>query len=67
MNTEKKLLNPKQKKGFGYLLIVLGSAYMLYFIVSTWRRETTLTIVPGISLVLIGGILLKKEKEDWIK
>jgi hypothetical protein len=64
MNSEKKLLSPKQRKGFGYLLLALGSAYMLYFISSTWRRETELTIVPGISLVLIGGILLNKKKED---
>jgi hypothetical protein len=64
MNSEKKLLSPKQRKGFGYLLLVLGSAYMLYFIASTWRRETTLTIIPGMSLVLIGGVLLNKKKED---
>jgi hypothetical protein len=64
MTSEKKLLSPKQRKGFGYLLIVLGIAYMLYFIVSTWRRETTLSILPGISLVLIGGVLLRKEKVD---
>jgi len=66
MTSEKKLLSPKQRKGFGYLLLVLGSAYMLYFIASTWRREgeTALTIIPGMSLVLIGGVLLNKKKED---
>jgi hypothetical protein len=66
MTSEKKLLSPKQRKGFGYLLIVLGIAYMLYFIVSTWRREgeTALNIIPGMSLLIIGSILLKKEKEE---
>jgi hypothetical protein len=64
MTSEKKLLSPKQRKGFGYLLLVLGTAYMLYFIVSSWRRETTLSFAPGFSLVLIGGILLNKKKED---
>ena len=66
MTSEKKLLNPKQRKGFGYLLLALGSAYMLYYITSTWRREgeTALTIVPGISLVIIAGVLLRKEKVD---
>ena len=62
MTSEKKLLSPKQRKGFGYLLLALGTAYILYFIVSTWRRETALTIVPGISLVIIAGVLLNKEK-----
>ena len=64
MTSEKKLLSPKQRKGFGYLLLALGSAYMLYFIVSTWRRETALSFVPGLSLVLIAGVLLNKEKVD---
>ena len=62
MTSEKKLLSSKQIKGFGYLLLALGSAYMLYVIVSSWRRETALTIVPGISLVIIAGVLLRKEK-----
>jgi hypothetical protein len=62
MTSEKKLLSSKQRKGFGYLLLALGSAYMLYVIVSSWRRETALTIVPGISLVIIAGVLLRKEK-----
>ncbi len=64
MTSEKKLLSSKQRKGFGYLLLALGSAYMLYVIVSSWRRETALTIVPGISLVIIAGVLLNKEKVD---
>ena len=66
MTSEKKLLSPKQRKGFGYLLIVLGIAYMLYFIASTWRRagETALNIIPGMSLLIIGSILLKKGKEE---
>ncbi len=64
MTSEKKLLSPKQRKGFGYLLLALGSAYMLYVIASSWRRETALTIVPGISLVIIAGVLLRKEKVD---
>jgi tellurite resistance protein TehA-like permease len=66
MDSENKLLSPKQRKGFGYLLIVLGIAYMLYFIASTWRHEgeTALNIIPGMSLLIIGSILLKKGKED---
>jgi len=64
MTSEKKLLSPKQRKGFGYLLLALGSAYMLYFIASTWRRETTFSFAPGFLLVLIGGFLLNKKKED---
>jgi len=66
MTSEKKLLSPKQRKGFGYLLLVLGSAYMLYFILTSWRREgeTALTIIPGLLLVLNGGILLNKKNED---
>ena len=66
MDSENKLLSPKQRNGFGYLLIVLGIAYMLYFISSTWRREgeTALKIIPGMSLLIIGSILLKKGKED---
>jgi hypothetical protein len=66
MTSEKKLLSPKQRKGIGYILIVLGIAYMLYFISSTWRREgeTALNIIPGMSLLIIGSILLNKKKED---
>lgn len=65
MNSDNKLLSPKQRKGFGYLLLVLGSAYLLYFIASTWRREgeTALTIIPGMALLIIGSILLNRKKE----
>ena len=65
MNSNKKL-NPQKKKCLGYLLLVLGIAYMLYFISSTWRREgeTALTFIPGMSLLIIGSIFLKKGKEE---
>ena len=62
MTSEKKLLSPKQRKGFGYLLMILGIAYMIYAIESTKEGNTALAIAPGVSLLIIGTILLKKEK-----
>jgi hypothetical protein len=64
MTSEKKLLNPKQRKGFGYVLLIFGIAYMIYAIQSTKEGSTALAIAPGVSLLIIGSVLLNKEKVD---
>ena len=64
MTSEKKLLSPKQRKGFGYLLIVLGIAYMIYGIESTKEGNTALAIAPGLTLMIMGSVLLNKKKEN---
>jgi hypothetical protein len=65
MTSEKQLLSPKQRKGLGYLLLVLGIADMLYIINSTWRgEEPSLSLAPAISLVIIGSVLLIKKNKN---
>jgi hypothetical protein len=64
MTSEKKLLSPKQRKGFGYVLLIFGIAYMIYAIQSTKEGSTALAIAPGVSLLIIGSVLLNKEKVD---
>ena len=64
MNSEKKLLSPKQRKGLGYLLLGLGIIKLLYFIDSTLRGETTVSLLPWLTLLIIGSVLLMKKNKD---
>ena len=64
MNSEKKLLITKQRKGFGYVLLIFGIAYMIYAIQSTKEGSTALAIAPGLTLMIMGSVLLNKKKED---
>jgi hypothetical protein len=52
MQTDSK---PKQLKNkyFGYLLLVLGTLYIGYYINASWHKETSMTVVPGIALLTV--------------
>lgn len=62
MNDDKKL-SPQQRKRIGYLLLILGTAYMVYNVIATWRKESEMTILPGLFLVLFSSRFLTKKKD----
>jgi hypothetical protein len=57
---------PKQmnNKHFGYILLVLGMLYIGYYIFISWRKETSMTLVPGLTLLTISTVLITKKKES---
>ncbi|MFN5371811.1 MAG: hypothetical protein ACK5B6_10140 [Bacteroidia bacterium] len=56
-------LSPQQRKRLGYLLLIVGTAYMGYCIFVTWRKDSEMTILPGLFLVLFSSRFLMKKKE----
>lgn len=62
MQTDNK---PKRmnNKHFGYILLGLGMLYIGYYIYASWRKETSMTVVPGIALLTISTVLITKKKE----
>jgi hypothetical protein len=62
MSSDKKL-SQQQSKRLGYLLLILGTAYMGYCVVVTWRKESEMTILPGLFLVLFSSRFLTKKKD----
>jgi len=57
---------PKQmnNKHFGYILLVLGMLYIGYYIYASWRKETSMTVVPGIALLTISTVLITKKAKN---
>ena len=51
-------------KHFGYILLVLGMLYIGYYIFTSWRKETSMTVVPGLALLTISTVLITKKKES---
>jgi hypothetical protein len=62
MSSDKKL-SPQQRKRLGYLLLIVGTAYMGYCVFATWRKESEMTILPGLFLVLFSSRFLMKKKD----
>lgn len=62
MSSETKL-SPQQRKRLGYLLLILGIAYMGYCVFASWRKESEITILPGLFLVLFSSRFLMKKKD----
>ena len=57
---------PKQmnNKHFGYILLGLGMLYIGYYIYTSWRKETSMTVGPGIALLTISTVLITKKAKN---
>jgi hypothetical protein len=51
-------------KHFGYIFLVLGTFYIGYYIYASWRKETSMTVVPGIALLTISTVLITKKAKN---